>query len=97
MEKLIQFLDETGVDGFNLTRTVAPESHQDFIRLVIPELQQRGRYKTAYEDGSLRHKLFQQGDYLSETHPVQQFRCKSTSKNKDSVQHHLNTQQKHTA
>lgn len=96
-EKLIQFLDETGVDGFNLTRTVAPESHQDFIRLVIPELQQRGRYKTAYEDGSLRHKLFQQGDYLSETHPVQQFRCKSTSKNKDSVQHHLNTQQKHTA
>ena len=96
-EKLIQFLDETGVDGFNLTRTVAPESHQDFIRLVIPELQQRERYKTAYEDGSLRHKLFQQGDHLSETHPVQQFRCQSTLKNKESAQHQLNTQQKQTA
>ncbi len=96
-EKLIQLLDETGVDGFNLTRTVAPESHQDFIRLVIPELQQRGRYKTAYENGSLRHKLFQQGDLLSETHPAQQFRCQSTLKNKESAQHQLNTQQKHTA
>lgn len=73
-EQLIQFLDETGIDGFNLTRTVAPESHQDFIRYVIPELQQRGRYKTAYEDGSLRHKLFQNGDRLPEQHPVQQFR-----------------------
>ena len=96
-EKLIQLLDETGVDGFNLTRTVAPESHQDFIRLVIPELQQRGRYKTAYEDGTLCHKLFQQGDHLSEAHPVQQFRCQSTLKNKESAQHQLNTQQKQTA
>ncbi|CAB1213738.1 LLM class flavin-dependent oxidoreductase [Acinetobacter bouvetii] len=88
-EKLIQLLDDTGVDGFNLTRTVAPESHQDFIRLVIPELQQRGRYKTAYESGSLRHKLFQQGDRLSADHPVQQFRCPSTQPQ--------GTQQKQTA
>lgn len=73
-EQLIQFLDETGIDGFNLTRTVAPESHQDFIRYVIPELQQRDRYKTAYQDGSLRHKLFQNGDRLPKQHPAQQFR-----------------------
>ncbi|MBO6152020.1 MAG: LLM class flavin-dependent oxidoreductase, partial [Acinetobacter sp.] len=43
-EKLIQLIDDTGIDGFNLTRTVAPESHHDFIQWVIPELQQRGRY-----------------------------------------------------
>ena len=84
-EKLIQLLDETGIDGFNLTRTVAPESHHDFIRLVIPELQQRGRYKTAYEHGSLRHKLFQQGDRLSASHPVQQFRCQSADENSDQI------------
>lgn len=83
-EKLIQLIDETGIDGFNLTRTVAPESHQDFIRLVIPELQQRGRYKTAYEQGSLRHKLFQQGDRLSASHPVQQFRCQSSTSTSNS-------------
>lgn len=73
--QLIQFMDSTGIDGFNLTRSVAPESHHDFIRYVIPELQQRGRYKTHYEAGSLRHKLFQHGDRLSQHHPVQQFRC----------------------
>ncbi|MCL6239247.1 MULTISPECIES: LLM class flavin-dependent oxidoreductase [Acinetobacter] len=74
-EQLIGYLDETGIDGFNLTRTVAPESHQDFIRLVIPELQQRGRYKTAYDTGSLRQKLFQQGDHLATTHPAHRYRC----------------------
>lgn len=82
-EQLIQLLDETGLDGFNLSRTVAPESHQDFIRWVIPELQQRGRYKTEYTQGSLRNKLFQQGDRLSAQHPAEQFRCrKSTQKDK---------------
>ncbi len=89
-EKLIQLIDETGIDGFNLTRTVAPESHHDFIRLVIPELQQRGRYKTAYEQGSLRHKLFNQGDHLSTSHPVQQFRCPSSASTSNS---HLNQKQ----
>ena len=76
--KLIQLLDETGIDGFNLTRTVAPESHHDFIRLVIPELQSRGRFKTQYEHGSLRHKLIHKGDRLSEHHPVHQFRCQAS-------------------
>jgi long-chain alkane monooxygenase len=89
-EKLIQLMDETGIDGFNLTRTVAPESHHDFIQWVIPELQQRGRYKTAYEHGSLRHKLFQQGDQLSASHPVQQFRCQSSASISNS---HLNQKQ----
>jgi FMN-dependent oxidoreductase (nitrilotriacetate monooxygenase family) len=82
-EQLIQWIDETGIDGFNLTRTVAPESHQDFIRYVIPELQQRGRYKTSYSTGSLRHKLFQQGNHLAAQHPVQQFRCLSSNSTQD--------------
>lgn len=75
-EYLIELLDQTGIDGFNLTRTVAPESHHDFIRLVIPELQQRGRYKTEYATGSLRNKLFAQGDHLAASHPANQFRCR---------------------
>ena len=73
-QQLIDYIDKTGIDGFNLTRTVAPESHHDFIRYVIPELQQRGRYKTAYQEGSLRHKLIGQGDRLASSHPVQQYR-----------------------
>ena len=84
-EQLIHFLDTSGIDGFNLTRTVAPESHHDFIEYVIPELQQRGRYKTAYGHGSLRHKLIGQGDRLFATHPVQKFRCCRADIHKDVI------------
>jgi FMN-dependent oxidoreductase (nitrilotriacetate monooxygenase family) len=73
-EQLLGWIDETGLDGFNLTRTVTPESYEDFIRWVIPELQSRGRYKTAYSDGSLRHKLFGAGERLPASHPGATYR-----------------------
>lgn len=60
-DELEAWVAETGLDGFNLTRIVTPESYEDFIDLVIPELQKRGSYKTAYEEGTLRSKLFPQG------------------------------------
>ncbi len=68
-DELLHWLDYTGLDGFNLTRTVTPESHSDFIDLVIPELQARGRYKTAYAEGTLREKLFGAGPRLPAEHP----------------------------
>nr|WP_288465859.1 LLM class flavin-dependent oxidoreductase [uncultured Pseudomonas sp.] len=73
-EQLINWIDATGLDGFNLTRIVTPQSYADFIDLVIPELQQRGRYKTAYADGALRHKLFGQGPRLPADHPAAAWR-----------------------
>lgn len=85
--QLIQLIDDSGLDGFNLTRTVAPESHHDFIRYVIPELQKRGRFKTKYESGSLRHKLFNKGDRLSPTHPAQVFRCQSSAQSFEQPTH----------
>lgn len=60
-DELESWIAETGLDGFNLTRIVTPESYVDFIDLVIPELQRRGSYKTAYDNGSLREKLFPEG------------------------------------
>jgi len=65
---------ETGVDGFNLTRTVVPECHEAFVDLVVPELQDRGVYKTAYEPGTLRRKLHCQGDLLPARHAGAAFR-----------------------
>jgi FMN-dependent oxidoreductase (nitrilotriacetate monooxygenase family) len=74
-EQLIAWIDETGLDGFNLTRTVTPESFEDFIELVIPQLQQRGRYKTAYTEGTLREKLFQADrPHLPADHPGSAYR-----------------------
>ena len=57
-DELIAWADETDVDGFNLFRLVVPESLNAFVDLVVPELQSRGVYKTAYRDGTLREKLF---------------------------------------
>ena len=74
-EALLIWVDETGIDGFNVTRTVTPESYEDFIQYVIPELQRRGRFKTEYKQGSLRHKLIGKGERLPSSHPVQSFRC----------------------
>ena len=45
------------LDGFVLARTVTPECFVDFINLVVPELQRRGVYKTAYSAGTLQDKL----------------------------------------
>ncbi|WAB97888.1 MULTISPECIES: LLM class flavin-dependent oxidoreductase [Pseudomonas] len=78
-EQLIAWVDETGLDGFNLTRTVTPESYEDFIDLVVPHLQQRGRYKTAYAEGTLREKLFQSDHpHLPADHPGATYRHTST-------------------
>lgn len=67
-DELESWIAETGLDGFNLTRTVTPESYVDFIDLVIPVLQARGSYKTAYAQGTLREKVFGQGPGLPEGH-----------------------------
>jgi alkanesulfonate monooxygenase len=69
-DALEKWLDETGVDGFNLAYTVMPECFTDFVRLVVPELQRRGRLKRNYDEGTLRRKLFGAGDRLQTPHPA---------------------------
>ena len=73
-DELQSWVAETGIDGFNLARTVTPECHEAFVDLVVPELQQRGVYKTAYADGTLRHKLHGEGDRLPARHAANAFR-----------------------
>ena len=73
-DELSSWMDEGEIDGFNLTRTVVPESFEDFIDIVVPALQERGLYKTAYEQGSLRRKLFGEGDRLPDRHIGASFR-----------------------
>jgi alkanesulfonate monooxygenase SsuD/methylene tetrahydromethanopterin reductase-like flavin-dependent oxidoreductase (luciferase family) len=68
-EAMIDWAQDTGIDGFNLARTVVPECYDDFVDLVVPELQQRGACKTAYAQGTLREKLFGEGPLLPARHP----------------------------
>src|SRR5690606_26725101 len=44
-------------DGFNIMPQMLPGSLVDFIDLVIPELQRRGLFRTAYEGSTLRENL----------------------------------------
>jgi len=73
-DDLQSWVEETDVDGFNLTNVITPGSFVDFIGHVVPELQRRGVYKTAYEQGSLRHKLFGRGPRLPESHRAARYR-----------------------
>ena len=61
-EAMIAWVDETGLDGFNLVRTVEPAGIKSFIDLVVPELQSRGRYKIEYTPGTMREKMFPDGN-----------------------------------
>ena len=73
-DQLESWVDETGVDGFNLAFAVRPETFADVADLLVPELQRRGRYKSAYRRGTLREKLFGAGPRLQPPHFGAQFR-----------------------
>lgn len=73
-DELASWIEEGEIDGFNLTRTVTPESYEDFIDIVVPALQDRGIYKTAYAEGTLRHKIYGEGDRLPARHTGASFR-----------------------
>ena len=47
----------TACDGFVLAATHAPDAYADFIRLVVPELQRRGLFRTEYQGKTLRENL----------------------------------------
>jgi len=69
------WIEETGVDGFNLSRGFSFATFEDVVNMLVPELQRRGRYKTEYAPGTLRTKLFGHGDgRLPASHPAQQYR-----------------------
>lgn len=74
-DALEAWVSEADVDGFNLSRTVMPECLRDFIDLVVPVLQERGVYKSAYRTGSFREKLFGAGPNLAAPHPASRYRA----------------------
>lgn len=51
------WFEEGAADGFNVMPPVLPQSLNEFVDLVIPELQKRGLFRTAYEGRTLRANL----------------------------------------
>jgi FMN-dependent oxidoreductase (nitrilotriacetate monooxygenase family) len=54
MEK---WVNEQGADGFNFSPHYLPGGLDDFVELVVPELQQRGLLRREYEGTTLRENL----------------------------------------
>lgn len=71
---LQEWVEDTDVDGFNLAYAITPESFEDAVDLLVPELQKRGVYKTDYRQGTLREKLFGHGPRLEAPHPGARYR-----------------------
>lgn len=57
------WLENDAADGFNILAPTYPEGFDDFIELVIPELQKRGIFRTEYSGSTLR-------EHLSLQHPA---------------------------
>jgi FMN-dependent oxidoreductase (nitrilotriacetate monooxygenase family) len=69
-DELERWMDEGDVDGFNLLPIIQPEGHREFVDLVVPELQARGRMRTSYDGTTLRENIFGAGrTRLNTGHP----------------------------
>jgi alkanesulfonate monooxygenase len=56
-DEMEEWLIERGCDGFNVMFPYLPEGLEDFVDRVVPELQRRGLFRTAYEGKTLRENL----------------------------------------
>ena len=56
-DRMQEWSENGAADGFNIMPPVLPQSLDEFVDLVIPELQRRGLFRTAYEGRTLRENL----------------------------------------
>jgi alkanesulfonate monooxygenase SsuD/methylene tetrahydromethanopterin reductase-like flavin-dependent oxidoreductase (luciferase family) len=52
-----EWFEGAACDGFNVTPATLPGGGEDFVDMVVPELQRRGLFRTEYEGRTLRENL----------------------------------------
>jgi alkanesulfonate monooxygenase SsuD/methylene tetrahydromethanopterin reductase-like flavin-dependent oxidoreductase (luciferase family) len=52
-----EWFEAQACDGFNITPATLPGGGEDFVAMVVPELQRRGLFRTEYEGRTLRENL----------------------------------------
>jgi hypothetical protein len=52
-----KWFENGACDGFNITPTHLPDGCEDFVELVVRELQRRGLFRTEYEGKTLCENL----------------------------------------
>jgi FMN-dependent oxidoreductase (nitrilotriacetate monooxygenase family) len=58
-DQMEYYADEGGADGFMLIATYTPGCFEEFVDLVVPELQRRGRFRSRYSGTTLRDHLLE--------------------------------------
>jgi alkanesulfonate monooxygenase len=56
-DEMQHWLESDGCDGFNIMFPTIPGGVEDFVRLVVPELQSRGIFRKEYAGSTLREHL----------------------------------------
>jgi FMN-dependent oxidoreductase (nitrilotriacetate monooxygenase family) len=57
VDTMEEWVDARAADGFNIIPTHLPGGIEDFVELVIPELQRRGLFRTEYEGRTMRENI----------------------------------------
>ena len=61
-DELERWTEAADIDGFNIAYALTPGTFAEFIDLVVPELQRRGRVWDDYDEGTtLREKIYETG------------------------------------
>lgn len=80
-DELERWVAEADVDGFNLAYALMPESFEDIIELLLPELQRRGLFWNDYavDGGTYRENLYGQKGVARPPadHPAAQYQWKA--------------------
>jgi FMN-dependent oxidoreductase (nitrilotriacetate monooxygenase family) len=56
-DQMEEWLEADACDGFVIAATHSPGAYEDVVRLVVPELQRRGRFRDRYTGSTLRETL----------------------------------------
>ncbi|EZI25814.1 LLM class flavin-dependent oxidoreductase [Pseudomonas extremaustralis] len=74
-DEMERWVDVGGIDGFNLAYAITPGTFEDLVEFIVPELQRRGRVRTAYEGDTLRENLLDgTSSYAADDHPAARYR-----------------------
>lgn len=56
-DQLEDWFRKEGADGYNIMPPYLPDGLEDFVDMVVPELQRRGLFRSEYEGATLRENL----------------------------------------
>lgn len=74
-DELERWMEESDVDGFNLSSVIRPAGEEDFARLVSPELRRRGVLAEPQEGQTFRETVLGKGARIADDHRGARFRA----------------------